>query len=69
MRKSSLHSNMFLLIHLQKAGLNPVLSAFTFQYVSINTTWRQLDTFLIPCFTFQYVSINIIGGVLLKKRQ
>ena len=59
MRKSSLHSNMFLLISSAGCFLKNASKTFTFQYVSINIRLDYYFPILANIFTFQYVSINI----------
>ena len=54
-----LHSNMFLLIHVENGG-HTMGAQFTFQYVSINTNSYLSLVCLQILFTFQYVSINTI---------
>ena len=54
----TLHSTMFLLIHLTASCLFLLPPFFTFHYVSINTTWESENSSLKEDFTFHYVSIN-----------
>ena len=63
--ESSLHSNMFLLIHYNVQSCYLRIELFTFQYVSINTISALLVTLERIHFTFQYVSINTYSLVLL----
>ena len=63
--QESLHSNMFLLIRNMDTTLLP-MSAFTFQYVSINTTLGSSGLGSSGFFTFQYVSINTQSYFLRK---